>query len=263
MAGTPFGELIREWRGIRRFSQLDLSHEAEISARHLSFLESGRAAPSRPMVLRLATALQMPREAANAAMHAAGFAKAFSHRATDDAALEPVRKAVAHMLSAHEPYPAVAIDRTWTIIAANAPSVRLFSLVGATGSANMIDALLAAAEGDAIDNWEETAALSLSRLRAEIVAAGGDPVLEQYSERIASHPRVKRFDSSQIDFSQAVIPTIFNVGGEQLSLFSTIAQFGTVQDVAAADLRIEMMFPADDASEHWLRRRAMLADKPA
>ena len=215
------------------------------------------------MVLRLANALQMPREATNAAMHAAGFANAYSRRCANDAALEPVRKAVAHMLSAHEPYPAVAIDRAWTIVAANAPAVRLFSLVGAAGAANMIDALLAAAEGEAIENWEETAVLSLSRLRAEIIATGGDRVLEQYSEKIAAHPRMKRFDTSQVDFSQAVIPTIFSVGGVRLSLFSTIAQFGTVQDVAAADLRIEMMFPADDASERWLRSGASLADAPA
>ena len=253
---TAFGDILREWRGMRRFSQLELSLQAEISARHVSFLESGRAKPSRAMVVKLADALQMPKETANKAMHAAGFAPVFPQLPVEDAALEPVRTAVSLMLANHDPLPGVAIDRSWDIIGANNAALSLFGAIGITGVGNMMDALVAAAESDAIVNWEETALLALARLRAEIIQYGGDHRLERYASQIANHPRLAEADLDTVDFGQAVIPTVFNLGGRTLSLFSTIAHFGTVQEVAASDIRIEMMFPADAQSREYFNQQA-------
>ena len=253
---TAFGDIIREWRGLRRFSQLQLSLEADISARHMSFLESGRAQPSRSMVVRLAEALNMPKEIANQAMHAAGFAPIFPQLPLDDGALSPVREAVALMLSNHEPLPAVAIDRHWDSLEQNGTATMFYNALGVAGAGNMLDALGAAGETDLIENWEETALLALARLRTEIVQYGGDRVLENYAGKIANHPRLAEFDNSAVNYNQAVIPMAINLSGRRLSLFSTISHFGAVQDVAASDIRVEMMFPADEDTRRFFMQMA-------
>lgn len=242
-----FGEMIREWRSIRRYSQLDLALTAALSSRHLSFLESGRAAPSRDMVLRLADALQMPKAVANQALNAAGFVAIYPALPLAAPALEPVRRAIDIMLANHEPFPAIAIDRGWNVVNVNDAAARLFAAIGArAGDANMIEILLGLAETDVIENWPETAVLSLARLRAEIAHLGGDARLEALARRLADHPRLA--DAPALDYDQPVIPTTFRLGGARLSVFSTIAQFGSVQDVFASELRIEHMFPADEAT---------------
>ncbi len=252
--GEAFGDILREWRGVRRLSQLQLSLEAGVSARHVSFLESGRASPSRAMVARLAEALSMPKEIANRAMHAAGYAPAFPQFAPDDAALDPVRAAVTQMLRRHEPLPAVAIDRRWDILEANEGALRLFEATGLAGAGNLMDALIAAGETDVISNWEEVAFLALSRLRAEIIHLGGDRTLARYAAQLAARPRFKTADPDAIDFSQAVIPTRFAIGPERLALFTTIASFGAVQDVMASEIRVEMMFPLDAETRAYFDR---------
>lgn len=249
-----FGDILREWRGIRRFSQIDLSHEADTSARHVSFLESGRAKPSRTMVLKLSEALSMPKMIANHALNAAGFAPAYPHLPADDAALEPVRDAVRLTLANHDPLPGVAIDRHWDLIDANGAAVKLFSALEITGVSNMIDALGAAADSDIIENWEETALLAITRLRAEIAQLGGDRILERYVDQLANHQRLQAARKSEIDYAQAVIPSVFNLGGKRLSLFTTLAQFGSVQDVVASDIRVELMFPSDEETKDFFYR---------
>jgi len=251
---TPFGDLLREWRRTRRFSQLDLSLEAETSARHLSFIESGRSKPSRAMVLRLASALEMPRSVVNQALSAAGFAAVYPQYGADAAALAPIRAAVERTLQNHEPFPAIAIDRTWSIVAANAAAAKLFFEAGHADETNLLSALLATAESGAIENWEETALLTLQRLRAEIAHLGEAADLSVFAGRIARHKRLDGFDISSIDLNQAVIPTVFRIGRDRVRLFSIIAQFGSVQDVTASELRIEMMFPADEASRQRFER---------
>lgn len=247
MSGT-FGDILREWRGIRRYSQLDLSLEAATSARHVSFLESGRAKPSKNMVLKLSDALGMPKSIANQALNAAGFTAAFPQLPADAAALAPVHSAIRLMLENHNPLPGIAMDRHWDIIDANPAAMTLFGALEITGAGNMIDALGAIADSDIIENWEETALLAIARLRTEIAHLGGDRILERYVAKLAAHPRLQSFDVSKVDFSQAVIPSVFNIGGRRLSLFTTLAQFGAVQDVVACDIRVELMFPSDEAT---------------
>lgn len=253
---VTFGDIIREWRGLRRFSQLALSLEAETSARHLSFLESGRASPSRAMVLKLTQALQMPKAAANQALAAAGFAPVYPQLAVNASELAPIRAAVEMTLANHEPFPAVAIDQHWDITGANNAALALFAALGLAGQTNMLEALTAAAAGDAIVNWEETALLALQRARAELIALGGDARLKEKIDRLAGHPRLAGGELSLINLNQAVIPTRFRAGGSSLSMFSTIAQFGSVQEVAASEIRIEMMFPADEATRRYFHAAA-------
>lgn len=252
---TAFGDILREWRGKRRFSQLDLSLAAETSARHLSFLESGRARPSRAMVLKLTDALEMPKAIANHALAAAGFAAVFPSLAPDADALKPVYAAVREMLANHAPLPGFAIDRHWNVIEANGPASGLLSVAGADGATNMIDVLLKLGDTDLVENWREVALMAIARLNLEAMRCGGDEVLTEYIARIAVHPRLTEHDD-EIDYSRAVIPSVFVVNGQRLSMFSTIAEFGTVQDVAASDVRIELMFPSDDATRAFFRNMA-------
>jgi transcriptional regulator with XRE-family HTH domain len=259
MAGVTtgdFGRLIREWRGLRRFSQLELSLEAELSARHLSFLESGRSAPSREMVKKLAEALAMPRAIANQAMRAAGFAPIYPELQPGEADLAPVRDAVAHLLDNHEPLPAIAMDAAWRLVGANHSAADFFARIGVGGCANMIEALIALAAGGVLLNWEETAVLTLARLRSEIAQIGPNPALQALAAELASQPRLRSFDRSSINLDRALVPTIFAVGGERLSLFSTIASFGSVQDVFASDLRVELMFAEDEPTRVYFAARA-------
>jgi transcriptional regulator with XRE-family HTH domain len=250
---AAFGTMLKEWRAIRRFSQLQLAMEVDMSARHLSFLESGRANPSKSMVLRLSQALEMPRTVANQALHSAGFAPAFPDTPSDAPALAPIRKAVEMMLKSHDPFPGVTVDRHWNIISANKGGAMLMALTASVGTPNLMEVLLTTADSGLIENWEEVATLSLTRLRSEIIDYGGDETLSAMVDKLASHDRLKASNIRDINLDQAVIPTILRLGDVRLSLFSTIAAFGSVQDVRAGELRIELMFPADDATETWFR----------
>jgi transcriptional regulator with XRE-family HTH domain len=246
-----FGDVLRDWRQARRMSQLDLALAADVSARHVSFLESGRAEPSRAMTLRLAAALDMPKAAANEALRAAGFAAVYPVLSPGAADLAPVRRAISMTLKAHNPFPGIAINRGWDIIEANDCARELFAALGA--GPNMIEFLIFLGGLDIVENWEETAYLALLRLRSEITHLGGDPRLEDFAARLAAHPRLKGADLSTIDLDQAVIPTVFRLGDTRLSVFSTIAAFGSVQEVAASEIRIELMYPADEATAAFFR----------
>ncbi len=241
---NSFGDILRNWRGVRRMSQLDLALAAEVSARHLSFLESGRAEPSRTMTLKLAAALDMPKSAANDALKAAGFAAVYPALPLNAPDLKPVRRAISMTLASHIPFPGIAIDRSWDILEANEAAKQLFAALGA--GPNMVEFLIFLGALDIVENWEETAFLSLLRLRAEIAHLGGDKRLEGYAARLGAHPRLKGADPGSVDLDQAVIPTVFRLGDRRLSVFSTIAAFGSVQDVAASQIRIELMYPADE-----------------
>jgi len=251
---SDFGSILKEWRKVRRFSQLDLSLEAELSARHLSFLESGRSKPSREMVLRLSDALQLPRPAANQALNAAGFAPVYPSLPDDAPELAPVNKAIDNMLDKHDPYPGIAVDRHWNVVKSNQGAQMLLAIAGNDGPVNMMDVLLNSADIGILENWEEAALLTLSRLRTEILELGGDEKLSALAQRLAEHERVKNADMSAINLNQAVIPTIIRVGETRLSLFSTIAQFGSVQDTRAGETRIEMMFPMDEETVQFFER---------
>ena len=255
-----FGPMLRTWRRRRGASQLALALQSGVSQRHVSFLESGRARPSREMVVQLTTALDVPLRQRNAMLLAAGFAPAYRETNLAAPELMPVRKAIDHMLKQQEPYPAVVIDRLWNLIQANeaATAFTVFLFEGPPPSpppgkpANLLQWLLdPKALRPKIANWEEVARHLVSTTYAEILADGGEPKALAFIEEIMAYPDVPasfrklRFEERP----QPVLTLDYVVGGKSLSVFTTIATLGTPQDVTLQEVRIECFFPADDRSD--------------
>ena len=241
-----FGSALKEWRGRRRVSQLELSLAANVSARHIAFLETGRARPSRAMVMHLGEALDMPRAERNRMLDAAGFRPAFAARPLDSAEMNPVRRAIARVIERHDPYPAFVIDRHWRVVTANQTGAAVLGAFGLAAGGSMLDAMLEPGRAAAvIENWPEVCAHMIARLRTESAHLGGDPVLDKAVEQLTRDPALARTHPADMP---AVIPARYRLGGQVFSVFTTIAQFGTADDIALADLRIEMLFPADEAT---------------
>lgn len=245
-----FGFALKDWRGRRRMSQLDLGLEADVSARHISFLESGRSKPSRDMVLHLSDVLEVPREASNSMLVAAGFAPAYTARKRDADELKPLMEAIEWTISRHEPYPAFVIDRHWVLQRMNRPATMLFGGAGLGEGHSMLDALIEnPGLRAAIEDIGNMVLHLRSRLRTEISHLGGDAVLERAVARIEALPEYQGQTGHGATLMPAVIPAKYRAGEVTLSLISTIAQFGTAEDLTLADLRIELLFPADAATK--------------
>ncbi len=246
-----FGGILKEWRGIRRMSQLDLALSAEVSSRHISFLETGRARASRDMVLRLGEGLQMPLGARNQLLLSAGLAPAYGETALDEAQRAPLQQAVEWMLGRHAPYPAMALDHCWILQAMNPPAKALLIATGLRPGDSLIDALC---DNDlvrrALVNLQEVEALTLIRLRTELAHMGKNPVLERAAARLQR--RVSAHDRPVLEELPAVIPTHYRLNDLELKLFSTLSQFASTGDVAMSELRVEMMFPADEKTKEVL-----------
>ena len=244
-----FGEVLREARGARRLSQLDLALRCDMSARHLSFLETGRAQPSRDMVLRLAEGLMLPLGRCNALLLAAGFAPAFPASALDSAALGPFRAVLAEMIDRHTPYPAILCDRHWVVRDANPVArVLLGALGSASGEANLVRMLTdASAAAEVIVNYAEVVAEMAARIRLEALEAPGDPILA--SLQAALDDVRGRLPGPSLPLQRRpLVPITLASPHGHLSFLSTIAQFGTSEDVTVRDLRLELLFPADEAT---------------
>ena len=246
-----FGAVLKDWRSQQRMSQLDLGLTANVSARHISFLETGRSRPSRAMVMNLCESLEMPREARNALLNAAGFSAAYHRRDLDDADMEHVRAAVDWMLERHDPYPALALDRHWIIVKANRSAGQLIGASGLAAGDSLLDAMIDPQRmASLFDNWREVAQHMMVRLRTESAHLGGDPVLDAAARKLAGAIDMSASPNSGV--LPAVIPARYRANGMVLSFFSTLAQFGTAEDIALSELKIEMMFPADDTTRDLL-----------
>lgn len=252
-----FGEHLKDWRTRRRVSQLDLALDADISARHLSFLETGRSRPSREMVLRLAERLDAPLRERNVLLLAAGFAPVFGERSLDDPALAGPLAAVNEWLAAHEPYPALAIDRRWDLIAANAAVGVLLEGVDPALLAPPINVLRLSLHPQGllprIVNAAEWRDHLLGRLRHQ-AAVAGDPALHALVAELAAMPggpaKPPRHDPPEV-----LTPLVLRQGDATLSLISTTTVFGTPQDVTLSELMLETLLPADPATRAWFRER--------
>lgn len=239
---TGFPDTLRHWRQVRRLSQLDLALEAGVSSRHISFLETGRARPSAAMVGRLGEALTLPLDARNQMLTRAGYAPRHAARGWDDAAMAPIRRAVDHMLAAHAPWPGMTVDADWRVLRLNPPAARLFGGLGLAEGGSFLDLMLSDTLPPMIENWPEVAHHAARRLRTESAARGGVDHFDDAATRLAQVPFAG--DTA----GGPVVPVILRVGPHRLSLFSTIAQFGTAEDLLLEDLRIELFFPMDDAT---------------
>jgi transcriptional regulator with XRE-family HTH domain len=258
----PVGELLRQWRRRRGFSQLDLACEADISTRHVSFLETGRSQPSRSMVIHLAERLDIPLRERNGLLVAAGFAPVYPEHKLDDPALRAAREAVDLVLTGHEPYPALAVDRHWTLIAANRAVAPM--LAGATDDllrppVNVLRLSLHP-EGLAprIENFGQWRGHVLTRL-ARQVDVSADPVLASLHDELKALPMPDAADPATRmaeGHADVVVPLRLRTDAGLLSFFSTTTVFGTAVDVTLSELAIEAFFPADTATGEALRRLA-------
>ena len=249
MAGE-FGALLKEWRGLRRMSQLDLGARAEVSARHISFLETGRARPSREMVLHLGEVLEVPRTHRNRMLEAAGFASAFRSRTQQSDEMEAARRAAEWMIERHQPYPALIIDRHWKLVGANPTATTMLAGYGLAEGDSLLDAFVDSALRSSIDNWSEFGRHLLTRLRFESAAVGGDPVLDAAVRKLAADPALANGEHTLT--LPAFGPTRYLVGEQVVSFLSTLAHFSGAEDIALADLRIELLFPADETTRQML-----------
>ena len=247
---TQFAQTLKTWRKARRYSQLELAGEADVSSRHLSFLETGRAKPSREMIEKLGDALSLPLAARNQLLTHAGYAAHYAQRSWDAEEMAPIRAAVDYTLTQHAPFPAFAVDRHWVILQMNGPAERLFAMIGAQVGASLIDVMLQEHVQAMIENWPDVAAHAAHRLRTESAGRGGDGVLDAAAEAFVQGPAPVR------PRYEPVVPTIYRAGDMRLSLFSTIAQFGTPEDLTLDDLKIELFFPSDAETDALLRAMA-------
>ncbi|MEJ6781402.1 helix-turn-helix domain-containing protein [Aminobacter sp. Piv2-1] len=261
MDTNPVGNLIREWRIRRRMSQLDLAMEAEISQRHLSFMESGRSLPSREMVLRLAGQLSVPLRQRNQMLLAAGYAPSFGERPLDHPSLAPAMDAVRMVLKGHEPYPALAVDRHWNLIEGNAA---LAPLLAGVEDAALLEppvnvlrlSLHPRGIAPRIVNLHEWRAHLIERLKHQNDTAG-DPVLAALEKELLSYPDGPRPGRPvQGDAGIIAHPLRLRVGDAVLSFISTTTVFGTPLDVTLSELAIESFFPADEETAARLRTLA-------
>ena len=252
------GDHLREWRQRRRMSQLDLAGEAEVSARHLSFVETGRAAPSRDMVLRLAERLDVPLRERNVLLVAAGFAPAFPQRPLEDPALKSARQAIDLVLKAHEPNPALAYDRHWNLVTANRMVAPLLEGVPERLLGQPLNVLRLAFHPEGLAprtvNLAEWCAHLLERLHRQCEATA-DPELVKLYHDLKSYPIPARSGPLSSD-NNVAIPFKLRHDGGILSFFSTTMVFGTPVDITLSELALETFFPADERTAEWLRQTA-------
>jgi transcriptional regulator with XRE-family HTH domain len=261
------GDLLREWRQRRRMSQLDLAVEADISTRHLSFVETGRAQPSREMLLHLAESLEIPLRERNVLLTAAGYAPVFAERPLDDPALGAARQAVEMVLKGHEPFPALAIDRHWTLITHNQAAARLMGSIAPDLLEPPVNVLRLTLHPDGlaprIVNLAEWRAHLLTRLRHQIDLSA-DPVLIDLLQELSAYPvnrsPVNRSGTSRIivdrSYTEMVVPFQLETEVGLLTFFSTTMVFGTPVDITLSELAIESFFPANLETGEKLRELA-------
>lgn len=243
-------------------SQLLLATEADISTRHLSFVESGRALPSREMVMHLAERLEVPLRARNALLIAAGYAPLFRERPLSDPQLAAAREAVEQVLKGHEPYPALAIDRHWTIVATNNALAPLLGGASAELLKPPVNALRLSLHPEGIAasiiNWHAWREHVLTRLQRQIDVSG-DEALSALRDELAGYPAPPQAhvaDSGDAAVNQIVVPLRLRTPLGVLSFFSTTTVFGTPVDVTLSELAIEAFFPADQSTAQALREAA-------
>ena len=255
---VPVGGLLREWRQRRRLSQLDLACDAGISTRHLSFLETGRAQPSRDMVLLLSEQLDVPVRERNVLLVAAGFAPIFPERALNDPALAPARAAIYLVLDRQKPYPAFALDRHWQIAASNGALPEMYEDVAAELLQPPVNAMRLSLHpgglAPRIVNLAEWRAHLLYRLRRQVELTA-DPALTELLREVSAYPGGSNapVPASHLE-NEIAVPFRIRIGSDILSFLSLTTVFGSPIDVALSELALELFFPADDATDAAVRR---------
>ncbi len=258
LTASAFGSLLRDWRQRRRLTQLDLGIQADVSARHLSFLETGRSRPSREMVLLLAEELDVPLRGRNELMTAAGFAPAYTEHSLGDAELSDVQRSLNRILAGHEPYPAVLVDGSWNMLGANRSVALLTDLIDPELLTPPVNVLRVSLHPRGLAphvlDLPEYAAHLVSRLRrqAERAASTG---LRALLDEMVGYCRAAGLDPAAHPRDRIVLPLRLRHPDQELALFSTVAVLGAPLDVTLDEIAIESFFPADDATAGYLRER--------
>jgi transcriptional regulator with XRE-family HTH domain len=261
-----FPSLCRQWRRFRKLSQLDLALAADVSQRHVSWLETGRSKPSREMVLRLSDAMEIPLRERNLLLRAAGYAPVYGESGLDEPAMQPVLKALKRILDHHEPLPAVVVDRLWNVRMQNRAAERLLGAGGEPGAmpeeVAVDDALNLALltvhpQGlrRFIVNWDEVMPSFVRRLRNEAMATD-DPEVQRWFSRLLELAGPIPDGGPVMESLLPVLPLELNIDGLELSLFSVMSTFGTPQDVTTDELRIEAFYPTDGKTADFFTRVA-------
>jgi transcriptional regulator with XRE-family HTH domain len=259
-ASLPVGVLLREWRQRRHLSQLDLAGDAEVSTRHLSYVETGRALPSREMVLRLADRLEVPLRERNRLLTAAGYAPMFAERGLDDPALQSARGAIELVLKGHEPYPALAVDRHWNLISHNRAVPPLLQGVDPELLKPPLNVLRVGLHPNGlaprIVNLAQWRAHLLGRLRQQVIASA-DEQLAALVDELRGYPAPVGDDMHEDEAGTSVIvPMVLATPMGTLSFISTTTVFGTPVEITLSELALETFFPADAATGDILRAMA-------
>ncbi|NOU34470.1 MAG: helix-turn-helix transcriptional regulator [Polyangiaceae bacterium] len=257
------GDLLRYWRGVRKMSQLDLAGHAGVSARHISFVESGRATPSREMLVTLADALGVPLRERNPLFAAAGYAHLYEARAADAPELQPMMRVLRTIVDRASPYPSMALDAQWNVLFTNAPAAQLLQLLpgAAVGVPNLARLMVQPAAVALLANWEEVSAAFLDRLHREALTDPRSRALLDELRAASSHALVHK----KVDLGRApslVVPIVLRAGEAKLSFFSTITTLGTPLDMVLQELRIETYYPSDETTEAFLRDHRLQVPLP-
>lgn len=258
---TAFGDTLREHRNRRRLSQLDLALETEVSSRHLSFLETGRAQPSRTMITRLADSLELDLRSHNELLSAAGFAPAHRASALDAESMSIINDALTRMLASQEPYPAIVFDRNWTIQRANAPFRQLLAVVGVQieeGRTHVLELMLRPGPvRDSFDDWNDAASLMLQRALHNGIGWSDAAERRARVMRLAAEVGAPEdWRTREVRAHLPVAPLTFRVGDARLSWIMTLASFGAAHDVTAQELVIEFFHPADEETRSFVEALA-------
>jgi transcriptional regulator with XRE-family HTH domain len=257
-----FTDSLRNWRKHRKMSQLDLALAADVSQRHVSWLETGRSQPSREMVVKLSDAMEVPLRDRNLILNSAGFAKLYADRDLSEPSMEPVTEILTDMLAHHNPYPAFVLDRMWNIKMKNEAAGVLFDIlgkpeevwrdVGDTGEFN-IALLTVHPKGlrQYISNWDEVAPPFMRRLKKEAMDSGDAGLISRYEQLYEYVGDI--VDNPDLGDLLPILPLEIDLGGPVLKLCSVISSFGTAQDITSNELRIETFYPADETTRRFFK----------
>lgn len=244
---TQFGTLLKHWRDVRRYSQLALSYDSGFSARHISFLETGRSKPTRSSILALAHTLDMPKTAVNEALRVSGFTPEFPNYEPGQEDIEPLNAAIRTILDNHAPFPAIIIDGGWNIVGTNMSAQAMMSMLPFNGSRCVIDALLNDdPQAPIFLNWSDIATWTALRLQMELGKAGERKTLKAHYERLIADPRLHSPETKSFSDYGPILSMRARIGDEILSLFTMLAEFSTARDITMSERRVELFFAADE-----------------
>ena len=250
--GTAFGRHMKQWRRQRGLSQLDLAVQANVSQRHVSFIETGRSRPREDVVLKVAEALRVPLRDRNALLEAAGLASTYPELSLSDEVAAPFYAAIRQMIESHEPYPAFVINRWWELVDANEAGRRFFPQSG-DGPIDLVEAFMRPGPTrDRVENFSEVGWTFLRRLRREVADSGSDERLQELLERAESYMEDAPISTETLGTELVACPH-FRIGDQVIKTVSMVARFGAAREVTLDELRVELVYPGDEEAETFFR----------